>query len=82
MGRDDIQFVFSFSPLHSEHSDAQLWYIGCCNTVLCPEDRQQSEHPYGVSKFSFSSYCDNVNGHTPDSRKRLKQVHRQYLALH
>jgi hypothetical protein len=45
----------SFYPLHSEHSDAQLRYIECCNTVLCAEDRQQTDRRYEVGVVSSLS---------------------------
>jgi len=35
MGESDMSVVFPTSlPSHSEHSDAQVWYIGCSNTAF------------------------------------------------
>ena len=67
------RFSFPFSPLHSEHSDAQLRYIDCCNTVLCAEYRQQTDRRYEVGKFLFASYCDKFNVHTSGCTERFKQ---------
>jgi len=51
--------VFASSFLsHSEHSDAQLWYIGCSATAFIGQRQTDSWTPFFKSvKFSFASSC-------------------------
>jgi len=68
-------------PSHSEHSDAQLWYIGCSNTEFWLKSDRSLDVVFKPIQIFFAPSCAKFHVQTSGWAERFKQPHRQYLIL-